>query len=392
MRYQQDYNIGNSILSIKFGDIARAGTQVIVTSDDQNLSMGGGTSASVRKAAGESVYEEAQRIKPVPLGGIKPTGSGALLPQGVLHVFHAASIPSASQREVEDADAVVRSITRRALDMLVAMQLNSIALPALGTGFAQFDAKTSGVAMAETIRAALGDQASPLHKEKLRVEIWLFLQDKRETKVLTFLSEITERAHLNDNVVCSHAVVLIHGIRTAAGWRERIGDEIEMADSQLTPVPVGYEFFDVIRFLTPVGPWRRRAAETVWAKMKSLFDNPNIAEVSVVAHSFGTWIVGYLLRTKQVRFYRVLLCGSVLDTSFDWDSVREKIVGPIFPASPNVRVINDCGTRDIWPIFAKFATWGYGVAGRWGFISALAKDRFHHYRHSDFFADGFATK
>ena len=152
MRYQQDYKIGNSTLRIRFGDIATATTQVIVTSDDQNLSMGGGTSASVRKAAGESVYHEGQKHIPVPLGGVISTSSGKLSQQGVRYIFHAASIPSENEREVGDADAVVRDATRQAIEMLRANHLDSIALPALGTGFAQFDAKTSGIAMAEVIQ------------------------------------------------------------------------------------------------------------------------------------------------------------------------------------------------------------------------------------------------
>ncbi len=386
MRYQQDYKIGNSTLIIKFGDIATATTQVIVTSDDQNLSMGGGTSASVRKAAGESVYLEAQKLIPVPLAGVRPTSSGKLSAKGVMHIFHVASIPSASDRAVADPKTVVHRATKHAIEMVMAMQLNSIALPALGTGFAKFDAKASGISMAETIQEVL--TVSP---QRLHVEIWLWMENKRETTALTFLSEITERAHLKPNAIRSHAVVLIHGIRTAAGWRQRIGDEIEAADTSLTPVPVGYEFFDVIRFLLPKGPWRRWAAKTVWRKMKDLHKNPNISQVSVIAHSFGTWIVGYLLENEDLDFHRVVLCGAVLDTRFDWDQVKKKIVGPPFQDAPNVRVVNDCGTRDIWPIFAKFATWGYGVSGRWGFQNSLVRDRFHNLTHGDFFNDGFAT-
>ncbi|MBA3351928.1 MAG: hypothetical protein H0U23_05800 [Blastocatellia bacterium] len=242
--------------------------------------------------------------------------------------------------------------------------------------------------MAEVIRTLL--LASP---NALDVQIWIWLGNKRETEALTFLSEITERAKLEPLVVRSHAVVLIHGIRTAAGWRERIGNEIEQADPTLTPIPVGYEFFDVLRFLTPIGPGRRKAAETVWAKMKSLYDNPNIGGVSVIAHSFGTWIVGYLLvNKKKARFRRIILCGAVLDGRFDWESVTDKIDHPNFENAPNTRIVNDCGTQDIWPIFAKFMTWGYGVSGRWGFQNALVRDRFHNVDHGGFFKAGFAKE
>jgi O-acetyl-ADP-ribose deacetylase (regulator of RNase III)/pimeloyl-ACP methyl ester carboxylesterase len=388
MRFQQTYNIGKSTLNVKFGDLGTARTEVIVTSDDQQLSMGGGTSKAIRNAAGESVYEASRGLIPVPLGGVVPTTAGNLAAEGVRHIFHAATIPSASERSVKNPESIVREATTQAIKMLEAHQLKSIAFPALGTGFAGFDARDSGIAMAEVIHNLL-----TVSQKELHVEIWIWMDKKREMQALTFLSEITERAHLAPNAVRSHAVVLIHGIRTAAGWRERIGNEIEDADPYLTPIPVGYEFFDVLRFLIPITPWRRKAAETVWMKMKSLYTNPNIEHVSVIAHSFGTWIVGYLLTEKaDARFHRIIFCGAVLDSQFDWEKVKDKTDQPNFRTAPNARVVNDCGTRDIWPIFAKFATWGYGVSGRWGFQSALVKDRFHKINHGGFFEEGFAGK
>jgi O-acetyl-ADP-ribose deacetylase (regulator of RNase III) len=350
--------------------------------------MGGGTSKTVRKAAGESVYEAARPLAPVPLGGVVSTTAGDLAGHGVRHIFHAAVIPSAKDRSVKNPDEIVRSATTQAIDMLQAMGLKSIAFPALGTGFAKFDNKTSGIAMAEVIRELLTASSKALH-----VEIWILLDKKPVTEALEFLSEITERADLVPNAVRSHAVVLIHGIRTAAGWRERIGNEIERADSKLTPIPIGYGFFDVLRFLTPIGPWRRAAAKTVWMKMNSLYDNPNIQNVSVIAHSFGTWIVGHLLATEgRAKFHRIIFCGAILDGDFDWGKVKGKTANPQFANAPNARVVNDCGTRDVWPIFARFATWGYGVSGRWGFQHALVRDRFHAVNHGGFFQEGFATQ
>lgn len=387
MRFQQTYEIGKSTLSIRLGDIASATTQVIVTSDDQRLTMGGGTSAAIRRAAGESVYEASRALVPVPLGGVVSTPAGKLAQQGVQHIFHAATIPGADEKSGAHQDEIVRGATAQAIALLRAMRLQSIALPALGTGFAKFDAHTVALAMAEAIRTILASSA-----DALTVEIWLLLGTTRDLDAVTFLSEFTERANLAACALPSHAVVLVHGIRTAAGWRERIGNEIESADSTLTPIQVGYGLFDLVRFLLPIGPWRRRAAETVWMKMRSVFDNPNFDRVSIVAHSFGTWIVGYLLTTKDVRFHRVIFCGSILDSDFNWEKVQHKTGDPTFQNAPHARVVNDCGIRDVWPIVAKSATWGYGVSGRWGFQNALVKDRFHDLDHSGFFADGFATR
>jgi O-acetyl-ADP-ribose deacetylase (regulator of RNase III)/pimeloyl-ACP methyl ester carboxylesterase len=386
MRFKQSYTFGQSTLNIRLGNLRDATTGVIVTSDDQQLSMGGqGTAATIRQAAGEAVLAARAHV-PVPLGGVVSSPSGNLAARGVKYVFHAATIPSGSNREVHDSIAVVTQATRQALDLVQAMRLNSIAFPALGTGHAKFEPTEVAIAMCAEIRAVLAASPRPL-----LVEIWLLFGIQRDAEAVAFLSEFTTHAQLETNAVRCHSVVLVHGIRTAAGWREAIGNELERADPRLTPIPVGYEFFDVVRFLTPFGPWRRAAAETVWTKMKSVYENPNIERVSIIAHSFGTWIVAHILITHPVKFHRVILCGSVLDTRYDWGQVHKKIEAAAFADAPNVKIVNDCGTRDVWPIFAKFATWGYGVAGRWGFQHALVKDRFHNLNHSGFFQPGFAT-
>lgn len=384
MRRYQTYKIGKSQLHVILGNLRDATTDVIVTSDDTQLSMGGGTSRAILEAAGNVVRTEAQMRTPVALGSVVSTTSGNLKEQGVQYIFHAATIPSAAERSVEDQDAVIRKATRQALTQLVGMGLRSISLPALGTGFAKFDANTVALAMTEEIRQALLSS-----DESLDIQLWLLFSPKRDIEAVQFLSAFTRSAGLGTQAVRTHGVVLIHGIRTAAGWRNRIGNEIEEADRSLTPIPIGYGFFDVVRFVLP-GPWRKTAAETVWEKMKSVFDNPNLGRVSVVAHSFGTWIIGYLLTHKNVKFHRVLLCGAILNTRYDWDTAMSKISAPPFPGAPTARIINDCGTSDIWPILARSATWGYDMSGRWGFQHALVHDRFHPVSHSGFFKEGFA--
>jgi O-acetyl-ADP-ribose deacetylase (regulator of RNase III)/pimeloyl-ACP methyl ester carboxylesterase len=387
MQDEQTYTIGKSTLVVRIGNLRDATTEVVVTSDDQQLSMGGGTSKAIREAAGDAVLEARKQV-PVKLGGVVSSGAGNMAAQGVKYVFHAATIPTASNRNVADQKATVAAATRQALAMLQAMGLTSIAFPALGTGHARFDVTTVAIAMSSEICQVL--TAAPT---ALRVEIVLLLGIKRDMEAVRFFKEFTTRAQLTNHAVKSHAVILVHGIRTAAGWRVAIGSELKDADRRLTPTCVGYGFFDIFRFLTPVGPWRRAAARTVWKKMNSVFNNSNFDQVSIIAHSFGTWIVGHILENyPEAKFHRVILCGSVLDTEYDWNGVQNKVVAPYFDDAPNAKIVNECGTKDIWPVFAQFTTWGYGVAGRWGFQHSLVKDRFHHLDHSGFFQPGFATQ
>jgi O-acetyl-ADP-ribose deacetylase (regulator of RNase III) len=381
------YNIGNSRLHIVFGDISTATTDVIMTSDDTHFSMGGGTSKAVLEAAGEEIRKEAQKQGPVEPGTVIITAPWKLGERGVKRVFHAAVVRPKGQEPVQDQGKVVREATSRAITLLAGLNHHSIAIPALGTGFGKYGPKVVALAMIEALRPALGQSKKPLE-----VELWLYFRgSERDYDTAKILSEVTNAAELGSAVVQKHGVVLLHGIRTAAGWRMRIGDEIRDADSGLTPIPIGYGFFNILCFIFP-GPWRQAAAETVWKKMNVVFENPNLDRVSIVAHSFGTWITGYLLKHKNLKFHRVLFCGAILDTRYDWPSAAAKISGPTFHPNPVARVINDCGTRDIWPIFARSVTWGYDMSGRWGFQNALVQDRFHSVTHSGFFEQGFAAK
>lgn len=385
MKLVQDFEINNSRLRVVLGNLAEATTEVIVTSDDTLLSMGGGTSAAVRSVAGEAIFRESRALQPVSLGSIVVTSAGDLALRGVRHIFHAAMIPSSMDRKVNDQESVIRGATRQALTLMREMRLSSIALPALGTGFASFDRETAAAVICTEIKSEMMAAAVPI-----TVEIWLLVRERTTLQAIDFLRHFTRFAELEHFVVPNHAVLLVHGIRTAAGWRKQVGDELAQGSGRLIGIPVGYGFFNILQFLVPIHAVRAKAAEKVWLKSQSVFSNENFDQVSVIAHSFGCWVVGYLLQHKPVTFHRVILCGAVIDADFDWDRVSRKLSAPTFRNLPATLVVNDCGTKDAWPLVAKAATWGFGYSGRWGFQHALVQDRFFPLRHSDFFKPGFA--
>jgi O-acetyl-ADP-ribose deacetylase (regulator of RNase III) len=53
------YRFGKSELNVEFGNIVTSEAQVIVSSDDCYLSMGGGVSAAIRRAGGEGIALDA---------------------------------------------------------------------------------------------------------------------------------------------------------------------------------------------------------------------------------------------------------------------------------------------------------------------------------------------
>jgi hypothetical protein len=60
--------------------------------------------------------------------------------------------------------------------------------------------------------------------------------------------------------------------------------------------------------------------------------------------------------------------------------------------SPAVENVNDCGSRDIYPVLAKISTWGYGPTGTWGIGTTGVRDRYHFIDHSGYFNAEFVNK
>jgi len=178
-----------------------------------------------------------------------------------------------------------------------------------------------------------------------------------------------------------HYVIIIHGIRTQAEYQTKLASEIE-ANPNFKAITLGYEYLDVLRFLT----WGRgKPVEAVARKIRDCgLMSPKPQKLSIIAHSFGTYIVSKILeKHTDIVFDKVIFCGSIVPATFKWDRYPHRFDTPL---------LNDCGMFDIWPVFAKFATWGYGPSGRFGFKSNRVRDRFHRFRHSDFFTGDFYNR
>ncbi len=171
-------------------------------------------------------------------------------------------------------------------------------------------------------------------------------------------------------------VALIHGIRTAAGWQEKARDALAV-EGKVVVAPIGYGYQDVIRFL---GPWRKKAIAKVQQELRDLQRIHKDSDLVVMAHSFGTYIISKILKdSPDIRIKRLLLCGSIIPIAYRWDSLSHEFT--------NQTCVNEVGTRDIWPIFARVASFGYGESGSFGFKTSRVSDRFFDYAHSDFFTD-----
>jgi len=175
-------------------------------------------------------------------------------------------------------------------------------------------------------------------------------------------------------------ILLVHGIRTFAEWQPMVKRVLEeIPNTQVTPIKYG--FLDAIRFWSPLF-WRNAAINDVRREIQNAKAGNPEARLSIISHSFGTFAMSQiLLEHPDIRLHRLILSGSIVPRRYRWDYVRSRL---------DTDVINDYGTRDVWPVFAQCLSWGYGDTGRHGFgRGAMVRDRGHDYAHSDFFNEEF---
>ena len=158
------YHFGQSSLILEFGDLTTSDAEVLVSSDDYMLTMGGGVSAAISRAGGEALILDASKKIPARLGDVVVTTAGALPAK---YIFHAITIGSGSSEL--DTEVIIEKTTHRCLELLDTLALNTIAFPAIGAGAAGFSYDDVAVQMAEVIAEDLKARRRPI-----QVTIYLF--------------------------------------------------------------------------------------------------------------------------------------------------------------------------------------------------------------------------
>jgi O-acetyl-ADP-ribose deacetylase (regulator of RNase III) len=160
------YRIGLSELTLAFDDLTTSEAQVLVSSDDNNLTMSGGVSAAIRRAGGNTVALDVAKRVPVRLGDVIVTSAGTL---PAYYVFHAVTIgPGRTTTPPED---IIRKVTAKCLALLEPLDVSSIAFPAIGSGIAGFSIDDVAAHMAEVI-------ANDLLARTVRLDVSIYLLDR----------------------------------------------------------------------------------------------------------------------------------------------------------------------------------------------------------------------
>jgi len=181
----------------------------------------------------------------------------------------------------------------------------------------------------------------------------------------------------------SHLVILVHGIRTRARWQDELRRILEKDGFVVQPTNYGY--LDVMRFLLPWQPFAGAIVDEVARQISHTLSIKKGADCSIIAHSFGTFVVARILRDHTyLEFNRIIFCGSVVPQKFRFEDYRGRFTLPL---------VNEVGTRDFWPVIAEVVTFGYGSAGTYGFRRPAVRDRWHNGKaHGDFLNQKFCMK
>lgn len=151
------YKIHNSTVKILFGNILQSDAEVIVSSDDCFLSMGGGLSRCILNAAGEALWQDARKKIPARLGDIVVTTSGNLKQK---FIFHAVTIDEEysknrfAKNEVQNDEVhqfIIRNAIRECFKLMSVQNIRSVAFPSIGAGAANIPYNKVAVLMSDAI-------------------------------------------------------------------------------------------------------------------------------------------------------------------------------------------------------------------------------------------------
>lgn len=141
-----DYKLNNTIFRVTYGDITHQVADVIVSSDDNFLSMGGGVSGAILKAGGEIIQVEARKHIPLNIGDVAVTSAGKI---NAKYIFHAITIDYTNM--IYPSEESIQASTLKCMQLVDALKLRTIVFPALGTGTAGFPFQLAAEVMTRTI-------------------------------------------------------------------------------------------------------------------------------------------------------------------------------------------------------------------------------------------------
>lgn len=163
---------GRRLLIVR-GDICDQQVDALVSSDDNYLTMGGGVSLAIARAAGSEMVGQARRLVPVLPGRVVVTTAGNLPSRFVLHAvtLRMEEVDSRLFRDQRFAPTrdLVLDLLRSCEYHIETLGIESIAFPLLGTGAGWLSPEICLETMLEALVRLLRFGATPLKEVRLMI-------------------------------------------------------------------------------------------------------------------------------------------------------------------------------------------------------------------------------
>lgn len=291
------YNIKNSTLKIIFGDILCSDKEVIVSSDDGFLSMGGGVSGAIRRGCGENIVTETQKHIPASLGDVIVTSAGRL-PQK--YIFHAVTIscekrPIRTYRKADEETDVQKYIIRHSVDkcfrLLSTLDLSSISFPAIGAGSAGISYQLVAAEMASSI-------SENLSKTNRHIEVELYLMDRynsmTEMDFIVFFEQIAISIH--EVTTASQQKTIEENTLPAEDFTTDLNDGCQRR------VFISYSRKDKTEVLTICKNLQARGID-VWIDLEGKYHGQNFKNVIVEAIENSSIVLFFSSESSNASYY-----------------------------------------------------------------------------------------
>jgi pimeloyl-ACP methyl ester carboxylesterase len=107
-------------------------------------------------------------------------------------------------------------------------------------------------------------------------------------------------------------------------------------------------------------PWMRRQRVDWLRDEYTRYSNQlGFTRPSIIAHSFGTYVVARSLEVYGIQFDRIVFCGSIVRRDYPWSKVLDRDLAR--------HVLNDYGRIDVWAWIAEWVARDAGQSGLRGF-------------------------
>jgi O-acetyl-ADP-ribose deacetylase (regulator of RNase III) len=118
-------------LDVVDGDITGLEVDAIANAANDHLWMGAGVAGAIKRAGGDEIEREAVALGPIEVGDAIATGAGKLPARYVIH-------GAVMGQDLRTDGELIRRTTSRCLALADELGLESLALPAFGTGVGGF--------------------------------------------------------------------------------------------------------------------------------------------------------------------------------------------------------------------------------------------------------------